>query len=88
MNLAQWVDADRGRQSELARRIGVQSQLVWQWARGVRVVPIGRCGAIEQATGGEVRRWDLRPADWQLIWPELVGSEGSPSTAKQHQQAA
>lgn len=26
----------------------------------------------------QVRRWDLRPADWHRIWPELIGAEGAP----------
>ena len=37
-----------------------------------------RCTAIEQATAGAVRRWDLRPDDWHLIWPELIGAKGAP----------
>ena len=37
-----------------------------------------RCVQIEQATDGAVTRRDLRPADWHLIWPELVGAEGAP----------
>ena len=31
--------------------------------------------ALEKATGGQVSRRDLRPDDWHLIWPELVGAE-------------
>jgi len=42
-------------------------------------VPVERCVQIERATAGAVRRWDLRPDDWHLIWPELVGSEGAPA---------
>lgn len=34
---------------------------------------------IENLTARAVRRWDLRPKDWHLIWPELIGSEGAPS---------
>ena len=34
--------------------------------------------ALERETAGAVRRWDLRPHDWHLIWPELVGAEGAP----------
>lgn len=30
------------------------------------------CVAIERATGGAVTRRDLRPDDWQDIWPELA----------------
>jgi DNA-binding transcriptional regulator YdaS (Cro superfamily) len=33
------------------------------------------CVAIERATGGTILRMDLRPLDWQLIWPELVTRE-------------
>jgi hypothetical protein len=32
--------------------------------------------AIE--TGRAVAEWELRPDDWHLIWPELIGSEGAP----------
>lgn len=62
----------RGKKSELARAIGAQPQLVWQWAAGVKPVPIWRCAAIEGATGGVVTRQELRPADWHEIWPELA----------------
>lgn len=34
----------------------------------------GYCVAIERATGGAVTRKDLRPNDWQDIWPELSQS--------------
>jgi DNA-binding transcriptional regulator YdaS (Cro superfamily) len=30
------------------------------------------CSAIEKASQGEVTRRDLRPDDWQDIWPELA----------------
>lgn len=36
------------------------------------------CVVIENASAGKVRRWDLRPDDWHLIWPELVGTRGAP----------
>lgn len=29
--------------------------------------------ALEKATYGAVTRRDLRPDDWQAIWPELAG---------------
>jgi DNA-binding transcriptional regulator YdaS (Cro superfamily) len=35
-------------------------------------VPIERCVPIERATNGAVTRKDLRPDDWQEIWPELA----------------
>ena len=78
MDLKTYTDQARGRQTEVAAAIGCQPQLVWQWAAGVRPVPLDRCVAIERATDGAVRRWDLRPDDWHQIWPELVGAEGAP----------
>lgn len=41
------------------------------------------CVRIEKATYGKVMRWDLRPKDWHLIWPELIGAEGAPSIPEQ-----
>lgn len=33
---------------------------------------------LERETGGVVRRWDVRPKDWHMVWPELVGIDGAP----------
>lgn len=33
------------------------------------------CVAIEGVTDGKVTRRDLRPDDWQDIWPELAESQ-------------
>jgi len=41
-------------------------------------VPIARCLAIERATSGAVTRRDLRPDDWQDIWPELAEPQTQP----------
>lgn len=79
MELSEYVDQARGRQTELANALGCDAQLVWQWARRVRQVPLERCSAIELATDGAVRRWHLRPSDWHRIWPELIGAEGAPA---------
>ena len=35
------------------------------------------CVAIEQQTKGKVTRKDLRPDDWQLLWPELREQEAA-----------
>ncbi|PIM51904.1 hypothetical protein CS062_17415 [Roseateles chitinivorans] len=78
MKLEHYVDRRRGRQTTLARDLGVDPQLVWQWSRGVRPVPVIRCVAIELATKRQVMRWDLRPDDWWEHWPELVGTKGAP----------
>lgn len=59
-------------QAKLARLIGVSPANVNQWVAGIRPVPIERCVAIERATCGAVTRKDLRPDDWESIWPELA----------------
>ncbi|MDR0672749.1 MAG: helix-turn-helix domain-containing protein [Zoogloeaceae bacterium] len=61
--------------ASLARKVGVSSGFVSQWCSGFRPVPIARCVAIERATGGAVTRRDLKPDDWQDIWPELARRE-------------
>ena len=71
-----------GSKTDLAIAIGAQPQLIWQWANNVRAIPIRRCIAIEMATHGEVTRRDLRPNDWQSIWPELAQAHAT------HAQAA
>jgi DNA-binding transcriptional regulator YdaS (Cro superfamily) len=41
------------------------------------------CVSIERSTGGAVTRRDLRPDDWQDIWPELAGDgDAATTTAK------
>ena len=74
MKLKDYV-ADRGGIARLARQVNAQPQLMWQWASGVRPVPIERCVPIERATDGAVSRIDLRPDDWHEIWPELADLE-------------
>ena len=70
-------DAVKG-QAKLARLIGVSPANVNQWVTGNRPVPIERCVAIERATGGLVTRKDLRPQDWESIWPELADVSPQP----------
>lgn len=78
-----------GKTTELARRMGgsVVRQNVEYWLRTARI-PVEQCAAIERATGGTVRRWDLRPQDWHLIWPELIGAEGAPALVEAESRAA
>lgn len=74
MKLNDWLNSERGRGVSLAENIGVSPVLVSQWSTGPRVPPIERCVPIERATDGAVTRQDLRPDDWQDIWPELAQS--------------
>lgn len=63
----------RGSVITLSRKINVAPEDVSSWKTGRRSVPIVHCVAIERATNGLVTRKDLRPDDWQDIWPELEG---------------
>lgn len=57
----------------LGRRVHATPAEMSDWSQGKRPVPIKRCVAIELATDGKVTRQELRPDDWENIWPELVG---------------
>lgn len=67
-----------GGASKLATVLGVSLQAVCFWRDGKRQMPVQHCSAIERATGGQVTRQDLRPSDWQDIWPELAAKPGAP----------
>ena len=68
----------RGSKAVLARAIGVHPPDLSDWLSGKRAVPVHHCVAIERATEGAVSRRDLRPHDWQDIWPELVQPTSQP----------
>jgi DNA-binding transcriptional regulator YdaS (Cro superfamily) len=67
-----------GGPTKLAAMLSVTPQAVCFWRAGKRRLPADYCAAIEAATSGQVRRWDLRPGDWHRIWPELVAADGAP----------
>jgi DNA-binding transcriptional regulator YdaS (Cro superfamily) len=68
--------------TKLANSIGIKKQFLQQFItcrpKQLRPVPIKYCIPIEQATNGLVTRKDLRPKDWQTIWPELDTSAEHP----------
>lgn len=60
-----------GSQVVMAARLGVTKAAVNQWKAPGRQVPVEHCVTIEIETKGAVGRRELRPLDWQRIWPEL-----------------
>lgn len=50
-----------GGQNALARVLGLKQAHVWNWLNRDREVPAEHCRKIEQATGGLVTRYELRP---------------------------
>ncbi|MFM2084365.1 MAG: hypothetical protein RLY95_1183 [Pseudomonadota bacterium] len=83
MDLMDYFDRSklRGRtqtQKNLADILCVQKGEVTLWKKKKRSIPIRHCLPIENATNGLVTRKDLRPKDWQTIWPELDTSAEHP----------
>lgn len=68
--------------ASLARILAVTPQAVNAWKKGERPVPVQHCLDIERATDGEVTRRDLRPNDWQKIWPDLAETKNRRRTDK------
>lgn len=71
MNLKSYISSGYGKAKELAAEIGVNPSFLSQMAGGDRAVSPEYAVAIERATKGAVKRKDLRPDDWERIWPEL-----------------
>lgn len=64
-------EMDRGGPSAFAASIGISMSYLSQLASGLASISPVRCVEIEKITNGAVLRRDLRPDDWQQIWPEL-----------------
>jgi DNA-binding transcriptional regulator YdaS (Cro superfamily) len=69
VDLQTFIKSERGNASRLAASIGVSLSYLSQMSTGT--ISPKRCVQIEEATGGNVTRQDLRPDDWPDIWPEL-----------------
>lgn len=63
----------------LAERVGVHEQYLYQCFTGRKAMKPEEAVRVERESSGAVRRWHLRPTDWHLIWPELIGVEGAPN---------
>ena len=77
-----------GAQAALAKKTKIHAPLLSVWASFKRETPIDRCTLLERETDGAVKRWDLRPHDWYLHWPELVGADGAPEVAAEAGEGA
>lgn len=53
-----------------------------------RIASAALARQIALVTANEVQVWDLRPDDWHLIWPELIGAEGAPALPADEPQEA
>jgi hypothetical protein len=59
---------------------GVLRQHIEHWRESGRV-PTEHCRAVHDLT--DVKCWELRPADWSRIWPDLIGTKGAPKVMPQ-----
>jgi DNA-binding transcriptional regulator YdaS (Cro superfamily) len=71
----------------IGAKVNVQATSLLQSLNGQKPLSPKKCVAIEDKSGGELKRWDLRPGDWHLIWPELVGKKGAPKVPAQADKA-
>lgn len=78
MELNEYLAQERGRAAQVARDLRIPPAWLSQMAAGARPVPPPLVPQIERISEHQVRRWALRPTDWHLIWPELVGTDGAP----------
>lgn len=82
-----------GSQVALAASLQVTPVTVSQWlrspgARNARPVPPKQCVRIERVTQGAVTRRELRPDDWEEIWPEAAREDWRPVGATAEPAAA
>lgn len=61
-----------GEAKKFAANLGVSPSFLSQMASGNSPVSPVRALMIEAETGGHVTRRELRPNDWDLIWPEYT----------------
>ena len=79
MNLTAYLQTPGLNKAAFAREIGVSNAMLYQFENGIRPVPPKHCPAIEKATASKVTRQELRPDDWQQIWPELARRRTKPA---------
>ncbi|WP_343499225.1 transcriptional regulator [Achromobacter denitrificans] len=73
MDLKTYISkSPRGTASGLAKALSISPSYLSQMASGQAPISPERSVAIERATAGAVSRRELRPEDWQRIWPEMA----------------
>ncbi len=70
----------------LAAQLSMNEQYLYQCLSGRRAMDPAQAVRVERHLNGRVRRWQLRKADWHLIWPELIGAEGAPAVPADQSQ--
>ncbi|MGV2862123.1 transcriptional regulator [uncultured Achromobacter sp.] len=61
-----------GSKAALARLIDALPQQIGNWLTRDKEIDPVYCARIESVLEGQVTRQQLRPDDWQAVWPELA----------------
>jgi DNA-binding transcriptional regulator YdaS (Cro superfamily) len=69
--------------AELAEKLGVHEQYLYQCLTGRKAMKPIEATRIERESGGRLTRAALRPKDYWLVWPDLA-----PPTKRQLAKAA
>lgn len=73
MKLAEYLTRFRwSERAEFALKVGTTLGHLNNVAYGQRTASAALARAIADGSNREVPEWETRPADWHLIWPELV----------------
>ena len=89
LDLPQFLaELPRGGVAGFAERVRVSRVYLSQLAarRDGREPSPELCVVIERESDCKVPRWSLRPRDWHLIWPELIGAQGAPAVPAEQQE--
>lgn len=75
---------------DFAKKLGITAVYLSQLAsrQDDRLPSPSLCVRIEAESSKAVTRPELRPDDWHLIWPELIGADGSPPVPEASAKAA
>lgn len=85
MKLPDWLNAQRGRKSALAARLGVPPSFVSKMANGIKPVPLDHCPLIQAATDNQVTCEELRPD--KVDYFALIRAQAANDPAASTQQA-
>lgn len=61
MDIRAYLEKHHLSQGQFSKQIGVSQGLIWQWLEGKTRITAERAKEIEEKTGGEITRQDLRP---------------------------
>ena len=71
MNLKDYITAQHGNATRLAKELEIPLSYLSQMSTGERAVSPEKAFSISKLTDGAVTRQELRPTDFWKIWPDL-----------------